>query len=551
MTSIKIINGPQKGRVFELAQGIATVGRDQTNSIQVLDFEISRRHAEFHFRGDEYWVFDLDSSNGTFLNGDQIASNRLKENDQIRIGQTLLEFGNHQQIDKDDTIQNLSINTVAEMDSDAINENVSNWIARAKSNIQVMYQTALATSNHQDPDKLIERLLELVFTWSSACRASVLLKDEESEAFIPKAFRHSNLNKIDNYPFEINKSVVAYVVLHQEGVLSQNLAGDSRFEVVANSKSGDEIVEVICVPIRGRAGVRGLIYVEHTLVDGEHETFDEEQFKLLIAIGHQAAAAIENVDYYQSLLDSERVAAVGEVMGSLSHHIKNILQSINGGTHLIEDGLKKRNYDLVQNGWQIVQRNQDLMSNLVMDMLSYSKKTELNLKTIDLNELVRDCVKSIERRASYYGVTVEFTEGNIDNVLLDRELLTRAMNNLLTASIRSCRDNSGGLVSIRLRKTTDGFAEIVVSDNGVQMSKDEALALFDPLAINEFSYRTGIHMAVSKKIVEEHRGTIAASKNPEQGTVFTVRLPLTMVDEQIVQHNAETTVVSDASILES
>ena len=83
------------------------------------------------------------------------------------------------------------------------------------------------------------------------------------------------------------------------------------------------------------------------------------------------------------------------------------------------------------------------------------------------------------------------------------------------------------------------------------MSKDEALALFDPLAINEFSYRTGIHMAVSKKIVEEHRGTIAASKNPEQGTVFTVRLPLTMVDEQIVQHNAETTVVSDASILES
>ena len=554
MTSLKIINGPQTGRVFELARGIATLGRDQTNSIQVLDFEISRRHAEIHFRGDEFWVFDLESSNGTYLNGQRVESSRLNENDQIRVGQTTLEFHSRLISDsgiildrnQDETIQNLNSSTVNELDVGLIDEQVSHWIARAKSNIQVMYQTALATSNHHDTDRLVERLLDLVFTWSSASRACVLLNDETNAVLIPKAFRRVDSNEIDSRPFEINEAVLGYVVRHQEGLLSPDLVNDPRFEDV--SSKCNQTTEVICVPIRGRSGVRGLLYVDRAIELGELGNFNEEQFKLMIAIGHQSAVAIQNADYYQSLLDSERVAAVGNVMKALSHHIKNILQSINGGTHLIEDGLKKRNYDLVQNGWQIVQRNQDTMSNLVMDMLSYSKNRELNLKTVELNELVRSCIKLVERRAAYCGVNVEFKDDvQLEKVVVDRELFQRALHNILSTSINSCRDNSGGVVSVRLKRTEDGFVEIIVNDNGVGFSQSERDTLFDPLAINEFSYRTGIHMAVSKKIIEQHEGTITVRENQDenQGTVFLVRLPLRPEDPEVRQ-SVQTTILADA-----
>ena len=554
MSSLKIIDGPQLGKQFELARGIATVGRDQTNSIQVLDFEISRRHAEFHFRGEEFWIFDLKSSNGTYLNGDRIESAQLAAGDKIRIGQTTLQFVNQSLSDscangifnKDDTIQNLAAGTVMEAESDGVGEEVADWIARAKSNIQVMYQTALATSNNSDSNELVERLLDLVFTWSAARRACVLLMDDNSERLIPTTFRHVDGNEIHKEAFEVNQSVVDYVVRHLEGVISPALSDDERFEFTSNEK--DEVLEVICVPIRGRAGVRGIIYIDRlSMKSPEVSNFNEEQFKLMIAIGHQAAVAIENADYYQALLDSERVSAVGNVMASLSHHIKNILQSINGGTHLIEDGLKKRNYDLVQNGWQIVQRNQDTMSNLVMDMLSFSRKRELNLKSSDLCELARGCIKSVERRAAYCGVTVEIEcESELKFVDVDRELIQRALHNILTTSINSCRDNSGGLVNVLVSSSDELNAEIVVSDNGVGLSDEELDTVFDPLAINEFSYRTGIHMAVSKKIVVRHGGSITVAKNSEhhQGTVFTVLLPFES-PAPVVRDSVQATVAAE------
>ena len=62
--SLVVTGGPLQGKTFDLAMGIATLGRDQTNSIQLSDPEVSRRHAELHFRDDEFIILDLGSSNG-------------------------------------------------------------------------------------------------------------------------------------------------------------------------------------------------------------------------------------------------------------------------------------------------------------------------------------------------------------------------------------------------------------------------------------------------------------------------------------------------------
>jgi signal transduction histidine kinase len=68
--------------------------------------------------------------------------------------------------------------------------------------------------------------------------------------------------------------------------------------------------------------------------------FSEEHLKLLIAIGHQAALAVEDTTYYSAMVQSERMAAVGHTIATLSHHIKNILQGIRGGSYLVEMGLE-------------------------------------------------------------------------------------------------------------------------------------------------------------------------------------------------------------------
>src|SRR5690606_3163086 len=117
----------------------------------------------------------------------------------------------------------------------------------------------------------------------------------------------------------------------------------------------------------------------HRVIANAPHRFREEHLKLMIAIGHQAALAVEDTMYYSAMVQAERLAAIGQTVATLSHHIKNILQGIRGGSYLLEMGLNEHNDDLLRKGWNIVEKNQNKISTLVMDMLSFSKEREPDL----------------------------------------------------------------------------------------------------------------------------------------------------------------------------
>ena len=79
---------------------------------------------------------------------------------------------------------------------------------------------------------------------------------------------------------------------------------------------------------------------------------------LMVAIGHQAGLAIENTQFYNDKIQAERLAAVGQTIATLSHHIKNILQGIRSGSYLIDLGLNEKDETIVRRGWTIVEKNQ-------------------------------------------------------------------------------------------------------------------------------------------------------------------------------------------------
>ncbi len=128
---------------------------------------------------------------------------------------------------------------------------------------------------------------------------------------------------------------------------------------------------------------------------------------LMVAIGHQAGLAIENTTFYNDKIQAERLAAVGQTIATLSHHIKNILQGIRGGSYLIDLGLNEKDEAIVRRGWTIVEKNQTKIYNLVMDMLSFSKDREPALEPADLNETVGDVVELMQSRAEELGVQLD------------------------------------------------------------------------------------------------------------------------------------------------
>ncbi len=76
----------------------------------------------------------------------------------------------------------------------------------------------------------------------------------------------------------------------------------------------------------------------------------------MIAMGHQAALAVEDTFYYRGMVQAERLATMGQTIATLSHHIKNILQGINGGSYLVQEGLKRQQLDTIAKGWKIVEK---------------------------------------------------------------------------------------------------------------------------------------------------------------------------------------------------
>ena len=76
--------------------------------------------------------------------------------------------------------------------------------------------------------------------------------------------------------------------------------------------------------------------------------FSDEHLKLMVAIAHQAALAVEDTSYYSAMVQAERLAAIGQTIATLSHHIKNILQGIRGGSYLIEEGLRTQDSGVVR-----------------------------------------------------------------------------------------------------------------------------------------------------------------------------------------------------------
>lgn len=551
MASLFVIRGNDQGMRFELEGELLRLGRDASNSIQLHDSEVSRQHAELRRAGHSYAIYDLNSSNGTFVNGQRVQHHVLSSGDQVQVGGTLLLYTGFPEESPEQVASSVQIAPAAAIDDRSrIVRSVSqaegsrifdfdaelpqnSWLARARSNLQVMYRTALAVSHTLDIDELLRRIMELIFEWVEADRGCIMLLDPVAKKLVPKV-RRSRHGWQSDEKIAISKTILDYVIQRNEGVLTSDARQDQRFSPAASIvQSG--IREAICVPMQGRYDVVGVIYIDtstppHEVIQkGGTPKFTEDHLKLLIAIAHQAALAVEDTWYYSALVQAERLAAVGQTVATLSHHIKNILQGIRGGSYLIELGLKEHDEQLVAKGWKIVEKNQNKISALVMDMLTFSKEREPDLTTASINQTVADVIELAQTPANELGVELHWRPTpEMPDMVFDPEGLHRAVLNVVTNAIEAAaeRPNGGGRVEVRTDYLPNAsLVRITVSDNGPGIPADQLERIFRPFNSTKKGRGTGLGLPVSQKILSEHGGRILVDSQPGEGTTFTLELP--------------------------
>jgi signal transduction histidine kinase len=304
--------------------------------------------------------------------------------------------------------------------------------------------------------------------------------------------------------------------------------------------------EALCVPLQGRYDIVGALYIDtytspgQIVKRGKTHRFTDEHLRLITAIGHQAALAIEDTFYYSALLQSERLAAMGQTIATLSHHVKNILQGIRGGSYLIESGLKRDDTNAVRRGWGMVDRNQERISNLVMDMLTFSKEREPQRVDADLNETTADVVELMTTRASDAGVELSFMPDNdMPMANYDPDALHQAILNLVTNAIDAVTAEPAldqdalvagpkGAVAISTCFDPELGWCVDVLDNGPGISPADREKIFSLFESKKGARGTGLGLPVSAKILKEHGGAIEILDPPSgSGCCFRLCLPRT------------------------
>jgi len=231
----------------------------------------------------------------------------------------------------------------------------------------------------------------------------------------------------------------------------------------------------------------------------------------------------------RKLVTAERMSAIGQTVAGLSHTIKNIAGGLKGGAFVLEKGLSLDDRTYLTQGWDMVKRNVEKITNLSMALLNYSKTAEVSFLQCDPNEPAREALHLLAGRAKACDVTlVSNLDANLEPFCLDPEGVQVCLLNLLENALDACihEDAHGKSVQVQTGSAPGGGVEYRIVDEGCGMDEETRNRIFQHFFTTKGSRGTGMGLMIAKKTVDAHGGEIEVISRSGRGTTVIVRLPV-------------------------
>jgi putative nucleotidyltransferase with HDIG domain len=276
------------------------IGREDTNDFQIMDSKISRHHCVIERRGDEMIIRDLDSSNGTYVNGRCISEITLKDKDKIVLGATEMVYEQGEvalpEMEHDFALSTDGVYRMKGMKS-FFKEGITPVALRMTlERLTTLLKVGNIINTSRDSASLVNAILQQIVRIIEADRYYLFLKNERTGRLDLVTVHPGQSLENGKLP-EISHTIL-YSVLHEgTSILSVDTPHDKRFRG-AKSVIMYEINSVMCVPLRSHEKILGVIQVDSR---DPARFFTKEDLNLLTAIGISAGIAIENMDLYEDL----------------------------------------------------------------------------------------------------------------------------------------------------------------------------------------------------------------------------------------------------------
>ncbi len=232
----------------------------------------------------------------------------------------------------------------------------------------------------------------------------------------------------------------------------------------------------------------------------------------------------------KEVLMSERLATVGQTVAGMAHGVKNILHGFKGGSYLMEVGFKKNDTEKLKSGWQMIQKNIAHTSELVMDLLTYSKDRNVEYVPCEPNDIAAEVCEALTDTATEHNVRLaEEPDPAIGRVAMDKTSIHTILMNLVSNAVDACiLDDIPGksyAVTVKTLLEEKNMIRFEVVDNGTGMDKEVQDKMFTSFFSTKGHRGTGLGLLVTRKLIEDHDGTIDVFSEVGKGTTFIVKLP--------------------------
>jgi transcriptional regulator with GAF, ATPase, and Fis domain len=297
------VSGPVSGLEIALDEDETSLGRHPSNRIAIADPTVSRNHCLIRRAGMEFHISDLQSENGTLVNGLPIEERQLLHGDRITIGQSQFIFTAERAqpqvaLVDDETYAYGQTTKLHSEDALYLKAPVEQALPAAAQNrlaydLAALVKASSIIARTRNLDDLFQQLLELIFAVTPARRGAVLLLEAEG-AEPEHAFTR---NQEGPAPVEVSKTIVSQVLNERVSVLNNDVGADEKLRE-SEAFRHREVHSVLAVPIATPGRVSGLMYLDSGAQKRLFSTADQQ---LLMTIANQAGLAIENIRHYERL----------------------------------------------------------------------------------------------------------------------------------------------------------------------------------------------------------------------------------------------------------
>ena len=349
MPEFRIVTGHGNSFTYDLIQDVIIIGRSKENQVVLDDHTASREHVKLRKTPDGYLVMDMDSHNGTYVNGSKITRHVLKHNDLMKIGTSTLTFLEQSAVSVDlatsetslalepaleeqvktgsELLQSLPVNegdtgqevlasieSPGFMDDEALltrieskNKETSriSLLDLEKSNkiLYVLYQISRKLNTISDFNELLSTIMDLIFQVIDADYGFVALLGDKPDELIPKVIKYRTAPENNAQELRVSRTIIDQVINEKLSVLTSNAMDHTRFGG-AKSIFMQNIQSVMSVPLWRKDEVIGLIQVDSFRLSNK---FTKADLSLLTTISNQMAMVIEQANLNDRIRHEEIV----------------------------------------------------------------------------------------------------------------------------------------------------------------------------------------------------------------------------------------------------